>query len=489
MLESHPARFVRARERARVDAPAGTGDDSPSGSFPPPGPAETIRSIRHAGEGLGRRGALFPNGNIRLVPRGHVQGAKAPAAGETARLGFLFGAIYFLQGIGEPTEGLIAQPVRSLLKTWGHSASEIAAFSALLAVPWSLKPLYGLCSDFVPILGSRRRSYLVLCGGLTALGLLGLFAWPVPAGARLALLAWLLGPTLAVAFADVVADALMVERGQPLGLTGRLQAIQWASLFAASILTGVVGGLLAEHHLETFAFLICGLCGIATMALAWIAVREPKPAASPASSSGREAVRALGRAARSPGVLGIGAFLFLGNFNPFSHDVLNLHLTRQLHFSEAFYGQTVAWTAVGSIAACLTYGVYCRRVSRRALARGSIALGALGTLAYLAISDRPSAVAVTLGAGFATMTAVLIQLDLAARVCPPEAAGTTFALLMALANLGTSLSTWLGGSWYESWSARWGAPGSFRALVVVGALFTAGCWLLLPFLNRALNED
>ena len=30
-------------------------------------------------------------------------------------------------------------------------------------------------------------------------------------------------------------DALMVEKGQPRGLTGRLQSVQWASMYAATI--------------------------------------------------------------------------------------------------------------------------------------------------------------------------------------------------------------------------------------------------------------
>ncbi|MBV8383353.1 MAG: hypothetical protein JOZ63_12145, partial [Planctomycetaceae bacterium] len=128
------------------------------------------------------------------------QPAGGSGRGEAWRLGLLFGALSFLQGIGEPTEGLIAQPVRSLLKSWGRDASEIAAFSALLAIPWSLKPLYGLLSDFVPLAGSRRRSYLVVASSLTAVSLVGLSLFPVPRGATSALLAWLLLPTVAVAF-------------------------------------------------------------------------------------------------------------------------------------------------------------------------------------------------------------------------------------------------------------------------------------------------
>ena len=43
-------------------------------------------------------------------------------------LGLLFGSIYFVQGIAEPTEGLIAQPIRSVLEGRGHSFAEITRF-------------------------------------------------------------------------------------------------------------------------------------------------------------------------------------------------------------------------------------------------------------------------------------------------------------------------------------------------------------------------
>ncbi|MEO8497262.1 MAG: hypothetical protein ABI614_19495, partial [Planctomycetota bacterium] len=102
---------------------------------------------------------------------------------ETTGLVLLFGAMYFVQGIAEPTEGLIAQPVRSMLKSWGYSAAGIAGFGALLALPWSLKPLYGLLTDFIPIAGTRRRSYLLLTSAASVLGLTCLYLMPVPVGA------------------------------------------------------------------------------------------------------------------------------------------------------------------------------------------------------------------------------------------------------------------------------------------------------------------
>ena len=82
----------------------------------------------------------------------------------------------------------------------------------MLAIPWALKPLYGLISDLRPLAGSRRRGYLIAAGAMARSGFLA-----APASPGFGLLAWLSAATLAVAFADVAADALMIEVGGPLG--------------------------------------------------------------------------------------------------------------------------------------------------------------------------------------------------------------------------------------------------------------------------------
>jgi predicted MFS family arabinose efflux permease len=406
---------------------------------------------------------------------------RSAAKADAVKLSLLFGAIYFIQGIGEPTEGLIAQPVRSLLTKWGQSAGEITAFMALISLPWSIKPLYGLISDFLPIFGSRRRSYLILTTGLTVLGLGYLYFVPPQPGAVAVLLWLLVVPTVGVAFSDVVADALMVERGQPLGLTGRLQSIQWAAMYAATILAGAVGGWLSQHRREEVGFLICALATAASLVLAVLWVREPRVAAS--TETLRDAAAALGRAAKTPAVLVAAAFLFLWNFNPFSSSVQYVYLVRDLGFSDQFYGNMTSLFAAAAMGGSLAYGFYCRRVPFHWLIHLSIVTGVLSTLAYWGLTGTWSAVAVTAVSGVTYMTGNLIQLDLAARICPPKAAGTVFALLMAASNLGILLSTWVGGIWYDQLDAAWGHRAAFNALVAVGAAFTAGCWLLVPWLR------
>lgn len=402
---------------------------------------------------------------------------------QTVRLGVLFGTLYFIQGIGEPSEGLITQPVRSLLDSWHHTPRQIGLFMMLLSLPWAVKPLFGILTDFVPLGGRRRQSYLVLVNAAALAGFGWLALVPPQPGSAGWLLVVLLMATVGVAFADVVIDALMVERGQPLGITGRLQSIQWASMYAATVIAGSLGGYLTATGRQAWGFGICAAVMVPALGLSLFLVREPRSAQ--ARPSWRAAGRALADAVRTPGVLAVGAFLFLWSFNPFSSTVLQLHMKYALHFDDQFYGNTVAVQSVASMVASVAYGFYCRRLTTGVLIHLSIVGGILSTIGYWALFDEWSAMAVTVAVGFTYMTATLIQLDLAARICPPETAGTVFALLMALSNLGMALSIGVGGYLYEQGLAWWDSRVlSFNVLVGVGAGFTACCWLLWPWLRR-----
>jgi MFS family permease len=420
------------------------------------------------------------------------QSAKPSSASDRKRvlgLSVLFGMLYFSQGIGEPTEGLIAQPTRSLLRNWGYSADTVATYLALLALPWAIKPVYGLLTDFVPIGRTRRRAWLLLTTLVTSAALVALYFYTPPAGT--ALVAWLLLATMGVAFSDVVVDALMVEEGKPRGLTGQLQSVQWASMWTATILTGFLGGLLSQRGQQEIGFLIAGLAMAGSFLLALFVVREPKQlsthpgkGASPPVSSATAAAGALGKTLRQPAILAIAAFLFLWNFSPFSTAVLYMHMVEHMGFSEQFYGNTVTVQAVGSLLASLSYATYCRRLSVLRLVHLSIAAGVLATIAYWGLVGTRSALMISFLVGFVYMTATMIQLDMAARACELLTAGTTFALLMSLTNLAVSLSMGLGGTIYVRLAEWHDHTFAFHVLVGIGALFTCCCWLLVPMIHR-----
>ena len=106
--------------------------------------------------------------------------------------------------------------------------------------------MYGLVSDFFPLWGRRRKSYLLLTSALAAAAGLALGLGVPHTYAWLAGLFTVMG--LGLAFTDVLVDAVMVESGKPLGLTGAFQSVQWGAIQIASILVGEVGGYLAERR-------------------------------------------------------------------------------------------------------------------------------------------------------------------------------------------------------------------------------------------------
>jgi MFS family permease len=427
--------------------------------------------------------------------------------GHNVRLFTTFAVLYFVQGIVEPTACLPYQPVQSQLTAWEFSAKEIGHFFGLIGVAWSIKPLFGLISDFLPIGGRRRKPYLILAGLAVAAAFLILAAtrdsssspggwWfhallgASPGRPSIESLGWLLAAVgIGVAMSDVVIDALAVETGQPRGITGPIQSVQWTALSLAGILAGIGGGYVAEHKLQQPMFALCGLLTLVSLAVIVIFVQEPRlPGVSGLGVPGF--ARRANPVSRFVPFLSVAAFLFLWNFNPFSSNVLQQYGTEELKLSEQQFGFMLTIQSVGSIVACLAYGWYCRRLPFGWLLHGSIVAGIASTLTYWLFRDWPTAIAASFIFGLAWQTGVLVQLDLAARICPLSAAGTTFALLMAITNTGQSAGIFVGGAWYDSLTTHFNGNRhlAFHTLVAIGATVTAACWLLVPALTRSARE-
>lgn len=394
--------------------------------------------------------------------------------------------MYFVQGFAEPCEGLITQPTRKILDDWGYTVDQITMFTFLLGLPWWLKPIFGMLSDFFPLNGTHRRSYLLGSTLVTALGLLVAAFLPLGTPIITALFLLLILPTFGVAFTDVVTDAHMVERAKPLGITGQIQSVQWASIYGAGLITGTLGGWLTEHKLFGVGFGICAGLAMLSFFTCYRSVREA-PRQRPQGSMG-DALQALWTAAKSPVVLGVGGYLFLLNFNPFSSTILNEHVTGVMGLKETDYGDSLTIYSAGCIAASLTYGAICRRLRTRMLVRLSIIATIVSTLLYLALDDALTYRLISFHSGYFLMMGGLVSLDMAARSCDPESAGTVFALLMALCNFSMSISGLVGGQLYVWFLPSWGAQNAFDFLVIIGALSTAAIWVL-AYLVPILGQD
>src|SRR5579863_9665720 len=98
----------------------------------------------------------------------------------TNRLLIFFALVYVVEGVGQ-VGGLIAQPLSYFLKeVHGWTPLQVTAYLTIFYFPWIIKPIYGALSDFVPLFGYRRKSYLLAANICAIAGFLWITQLAVP---------------------------------------------------------------------------------------------------------------------------------------------------------------------------------------------------------------------------------------------------------------------------------------------------------------------
>ena len=387
---------------------------------------------------------------------------------EAKRLAILFGVVYFSQGMYHVTDQMVTLTLKD---QFGLSAAQVANFGWIILIPWVIKPVYGLLSDSVPLFGRRRKSYFLLTCTLATVAAVALSLMGAPTYWRMALLITVM--SLGLAFTDVLTDAMMVERGKPLGLTGAFQSVQWASINVATILVGAIGGYLAEQRELHMGFLIAAFFPFLALVMGTAFIHEA-PAKSRREEF-REAWLGIKRAVGHRTMWVVAGFIFFWTFSPSIGIPLFYYQTDTLKFSQQFIGLLGSLGAAAQIVGAAFYAPLSRRYPLRRLIEWSIGVGVVGTLAYLLYNDWKSAMIIDITFGGLSMIVQLAFLDLAAKACPPHAEGTFFALLMSVYNFGVQGSQVAGGYLYD-WIG-------YTPLIIISAAFTAAAWLLVPLVK------
>src|SRR5436189_2912476 len=306
---------------------------------------------------------------------------------DARRLAMLFAIVYFSQGMY-----YVADQARNLAlkETLGLSPAQVATFGTIVLVPWLIKPVYGLISDAFPLFGRRRKSYFLLTSALATLAGLSLWLHGEPTYRSLAIGLFVVG--LGIAFTDVLTDAMMVENGKPLGLTGAFQSVQWTAINVAILLVGIVGGYLAQHRLLQAGFLIAACFPFLALVMGVAFIHEA-PAKSQREEF-REAWRGIRSAVRDRTMWVVAGFIFFWTFSPSIGIPLFYFQTDTLKFSQQFIGLLGSLTAGAAIVGAAAYAPLSRRVSLHRIIVLAIAVSTVGTLAYLFYNDRPSAIAI-----------------------------------------------------------------------------------------------
>lgn len=393
--------------------------------------------------------------------------------------------VYFVQGI----LGLARLAVSFFLKDeLGLSPAEVSALMGVVALPWMVKPLFGFVSDGLPILGYRRRPYLILSGLVGALAWVALAtivhsAWAATTAIALS--------SLSIAVSDVIVDSLVVERAraESQSAAGSLQSLCWGSSAVGGLLTAYFSGSLLQQFDTHTVFGITASFPLIVSAVAWLIAESPVTE-PPDWAVVRHQLGQLRQAITQKAIWMPTVFLFLWQATPTAESAFFFFSTNELGFDPEFLGRVRLVTSIASLTGIWAFQRFLKAVPFRTIFAWSTVLSSLlgmtmlllvtHTNRQLGIDDRWFSLGDSLILTVLGQIAYMPVLVLAARLCPAGVEATLFALLMSVVNLagllsyelGAVLMHWLGIS-EQNFSALW-------LLVVITNLSTL---LPLPLLG------
>src|SRR5215469_6929535 len=387
-----------------------------------------------------------------------------------------FALVYVVEGGGQ-TGGLIAQPLNYFLKqTLGWTPVQVTAYLTVLNLPWIIKPVYGIISDFLPIFGYRRRSYLALANLMAAAA----YCWVAQITSPGEIVIALLLSAYGMAISSTVCGALLVENGQKFGASDAFVNQQWLWFNIAAMACGFIGGQLIERLTPVGALhAAAGIIAVAPLIVVFASVFLIREARSRVDfPEMKRTFASLVSALTLRDLWLIALFLFVYYLNPGLGTPLYYHMTDDLKFSQEYIGILGSISSVGWIAGALLYRWLLKGITARTLLNLSIVLGIVAALGFLLLWNEPLAAAINFFSGIATMMAFVATLSLAADFCPPRSEGFAFAALMSVTNLTSALSENIGSFFYEHLFQRQLAP-----LILASAAFTAIAFFFVPLLR------
>ncbi|CAN1121433.1 Probable folate-biopterin transporter 3 [Linum perenne] len=338
--------------------------------------------------------------------------------------------------------------------------SEAQLFFGLLQLPWIVKPLWGLLTDTLPVLGYRRRPYFIFAGFLTAISMLVVSLQP-DLSLAFAMLSLMSGST-GMAISDVTIDACVTQSiGNHPSLAGDMQSLCGISSSIGSLvgfsLSGFLVHLVGAKGVFGFLSFPAGL-----VIMVGVMLRESNVQRfvyRGVHEKFLDAGKAMWRTLKCREVWRPCLFMFLSI-------CVSLHIHEGMFywytdaeggpsFSQEVVGSIFSFGAIGSLSGVLLYQNFLKNHPLRDIVFWSQLLFSISGLLDLMLVLR-----INLKLGLPDYFFVVIDeavsrmigrvkwmplLVLSSKLCPPGIEGTFFALLMSIDHIGLLFATWLGG--------------------------------------------
>lgn len=295
--------------------------------------------------------------------------------------------------------------------------------SSLITFAWLVKPVIGYLID--NFLNKRAWIFISLAFSATLAAVVGLNHLPLGLLIGILILssAW-------SAFRDVAVDGIMCVEGKKYNATGKIQSVQWISISAATLLTGIGGGYIAEKWSYTAGFLCLIPIYIVAGGFAYFYKTEETLRSENASKFMQDMKTICG----NKRLLIAGLFIFLYNYSPSFGTPLFFIQRDIFKWSKLWIGALSTLGTVFAIAGALLYYKFSQKINIKKWLFFSVFLGAATTLSYLYYTPA-TAIAYNIIYSLMSMFIFLLLLDFMARNSTPGLEAASFALLTSLSNL------------------------------------------------------
>ncbi|MHA1738533.1 MAG: MFS transporter [Candidatus Heimdallarchaeota archaeon] len=400
-------------------------------------------------------------GTIKMLYRNAVKDSKIPIS-----LYLLFSFIYFNQGIW----GLKASPLFYLMREdWGLSASMIALIGSITTLPWTIKPLWGIIVDSIPLFKKKTKYWLVL--NYAIISVLSVIIWMTGLNIyTLVITGFIFG--ICFSFNDVAGDGFVCVLEKKHNLSGKLQAVSWFSLSVAGLITSLGGAWIAKYHDYRLAFL---LCAISPLIMIYFILKKHDEPDVEGKKLNFDQLKLFWKALFNKRLAVPMMFLLCYFLSPSFGTPLMIQMREVLHMDKMMIG---VLGSVGTVFGMIGYALYFFKFYKYNITKllyFTVGFGAFSTLWYLYIPNQWWLLGYAIVLGTVGAVSHLVIMAYVAKITPEGYEALVFAGLCSVLNLGSMGSGYIGGFLYDSIGYNW--------LVIISASFTLCCLFFIPKLK------
>lgn len=412
--------------------------------------------------------------------------------------------IYSLSAICYFLQGFESLPSLSLFKYFKevlmYSPEKIMTINAIIGLAWIPKILWGALIDkFL-----SRKIWITLSIILDILTVLFLGIWSLP---LVLLISMMFINSTDSSIRDVAVDGTMCVEGKKYSITGKIQSLQWIFITIATVITGLLGGYLADHFNYKVGFLLlipfyllmfiplyfyketqkivqkhtkdCIDCKFALECSQSKSLNRDCFIPRNKQNKLMEHIKPYKQLFKNKSFLWACLFLFLYKYSPSFGTPLSFIERDSFKWSFQFMGLLGTISSIISILGAVLYWHICKKIQIKKWLCVSVFLGALTTLSYLFYVPLTAIIYLILYS-FIGMFIHLIMMDFLAKSSIDGLEATSFALLCGINNLAAgTASTFSGAILYPLIGLKW--------LIVLSALTSFVCLPIIKYLNIKEN--